>query len=108
MTRRDPPFSYPTPSKAKRQLPAWVKKAVIAVLVLGAVGGYLYYDPSLVEPYLRGTPLELPARTTRIYRWHNTDGTLEHSNRPPPEGIEFEVIEVSSDTNLMPPSAVKQ
>ena len=85
-----------------------VAAEVIVVVVVAAVGSYLYYDPSLIEPYLRGTPLELPARTTRIYRWHNTDGSLEHTNKPPPPGVEFEVIEVSSDTNIVPSSAVKE
>ena len=109
MSRRtDPPFTYATPKKPRRKLPSWVFKALIAIVAVAAAGGYLYYDPSLIEPYLRGTPLELPARTTRIYRWRDADGNLEHSNAPPPAGVEYEVIEVSSDTNVIPSSAVKQ
>ena len=105
--RTDPPFSFAPKSKPRRRFPDWLRKLLIAAVIVGAVGGYLYHDPSLVEPYLRGTPLELPARMTTIYRWRDADGNLEHSNSPPPAGVEYEVIEVSSDTNVIPLSPKK-
>lgn len=110
MSRRtDPPFSFGGHSRPpRRTLPPWVKKVAILVLVVAAIGGYLYHDPSLVEPYLRGTPLELPARVTTIYRWRDSQGNLEHSNTPPPAGVEYETLQVSTDTNVIPLSPAKE
>jgi hypothetical protein len=99
--RSDPPFSFSSPAPPRRRLPRWIWKALAAVVLLGAAGAWLYHDPSLVEPYLRGTPLELPARTTRIYRWKDTDGTWVHSNSLPPAGVSYEIKEISSDTNII-------
>ena len=106
--RRDPPFTYPSRQKPRKALPAWVIKSLIVTAVVAAIGGYLYHDPSVVESYLRGTPLELPARVTLIYRWRDANGNIEHSNHPPPAGTQYEVIEVSSDTNVVPSSTFKQ
>jgi hypothetical protein len=81
--------------------PRWIKKALLLALAAAALGGYLYHDPSLIAPYLRGTALELPERTTLIYRWRDADGTLHHSNSPPPPGVSYETVEVSSQTNII-------
>lgn len=102
MTRRtDPPFSFSSPVASRRRRSGWIWKLLALVVVLGGAGAWLYHDPSLVEPYLRGTPLELPPRVTRVYRWKDADGTWVHSNSPPPDGVTFEVQELRSDTNVI-------
>ena len=102
MTRRtDPPFSFSSPATRRRGLPRWIWKLLILMLLLGGAGAWLYHAPTLIEPYLRATPLELPARVTRVYRWKDADGTWVHSNSPPPAGVEYEVQELRSDTNVI-------
>ena len=103
MSRRTgPPFSFGSSPETPRPRPTWPRKVAIALIIVTAVGGYLYYHPSFIEPYLRGTPLQLPGRTTTIYRWRNAEGTLEHSNTPPPRGVDYDTVEISSDTNVIP------
>lgn len=38
-----------------------------------------------------------------LYRWDNGDGTPQFSNEPPPPGVDYEVVQVNPDANLIQP-----
>lgn len=71
-------------------------------VVLGVAGGYVYFNPWVVEPYLKGTPLEVPPRVIRAYKWRDAKGNWQISDRPPPEGTKYETVTVTTDQNVMP------
>jgi hypothetical protein len=48
-----------------------------------------------------GTPLPAPERV-QAYRWRDADGAWQLSDHPPPAGVDYELIEVDPDANLMP------
>ena len=82
---------------------------VLAVIVLVAVAAgayYVYRNPTAVSPLVEGTPLESTVRetlgTTRLYKWRDAKGTVHITDKPPPEGTEFEKLEYQNDANVVP------
>lgn len=46
--------------------------------------------------------------TTTAYQWRDRHGVLQYTQVPPPEGVPYRVVEVRSDTNVLPlPEALK-
>ena len=72
------------------------------VLLATFASGIYVYRPAPVLELLRGTPLELAAPVTQAYKWRDADGNWQISDRQPPAGTEYEVIQVSTDTNVLP------
>jgi Domain of unknown function (DUF4124) len=84
-----------------------VKVLVVIVLVAVAAGAYyVYRNPTVVSPLVEGTPLESTVRetlgTTRLYKWRDAKGTVHITDKPPPEGTEFEKLEYQNDANVVP------
>ena len=84
-----------------------MKVLVVIVLVAVAAGAYyVYRNPTVVSPLVEGTPLESTVRetlgTTRLYKWRDAKGTVHITDKPPPEGTEFEKLEYQNDANVVP------
>jgi len=100
---RNPQFSFGGDEPPRRPFPWAVVLVVLAVLAVGSVAAYVYfYQPQTVRALLGDTPLAPPTAETRLYRWRADDGTLNITDRPPPAGVEYEVITVRGDTNIVP------
>ena len=79
-------------------------RALFIVLLLAAAGGaYMYmFDRERLERMLDGSPVELPATTTEVYKWRDTGGNWHITDEPPEGNISFEVMSYRSDDNIMP------
>ena len=77
------------------------------MLVLAIAGGVVWYwHPAwwqrLVEPVVESWQWLTGTDRIRVYRWRSRDGTVQLSTRPPGEGVDFEIIEVDPDANVLP------
>jgi len=80
----------------------WRTLLVVLVLVIG-VGAYLYsFERERLERMLDGSPIELPATTTEVYKWRDDQGGWHITDEPPAAGIHFETMSYHSDDNIMP------
>jgi hypothetical protein len=79
-------------------------KVFLFILVVAAmVGGYyLYENPGVVEPLIEGTPLEGTVGKTQLYKWRDAGGNWQVSDKPPADGVEYEVLEYRHDENIIP------
>ena len=80
---------------------------IVIILVAVAAGAYyVYRNPTVVSPYVEGTPLEGPVRNTlgntRVYKWRDADGVTQITDEPPPEGTKYEKLEYQNDANVVP------
>ncbi len=78
----------------------------VVVLAVAAGAYYVYRNPTVVSPLVEDTPLEGIVRetlgTTRLYKWRDAKGTVHITDKPPPEGTEFEKLEYQNDANVVP------
>ena len=74
---------------------------IIALLVTAGMAVYIYRPDPAVK-LLEGTPLEMAPRVTRAYKWRDADGNWQLTDTPPAAGVEYQVIDVSSATNILP------
>lgn len=42
-----------------------------------------------------------PDQAVKLYRWQGADGGIQFSNEPPPEGTDYEIVEIFPDANLI-------
>ena len=72
-------------------------------LVIAGVGTYYYFfERESLARHLDGTPLELPAKTTEVYKWRDAQGKWHISDERPDESIESETLQYRSDDNILP------
>ncbi|MDH5435636.1 MAG: DUF4124 domain-containing protein [Gammaproteobacteria bacterium] len=77
-------------------------KFLLVICLLGA-GYYLYQHPDLLTK-----AKELPQQTgliessTEVYKWQDTDGNWQISDKPPANGIPYEKLKYDHDANVMP------
>jgi hypothetical protein len=96
MGRRDEfqSFEFSDATQARKRRIPW--RWLLLVGLLGAVVAYVWrYQPHRVESALRGTPLEhkiIPSHPRTVYRWRDTDGTVNLSDHPPPPGVRYEEV----------------
>jgi len=88
--------------RAESPLARGIKYTLILLALVAVIGGYLYLNPSVWQEWLKGTPLEPPARVTQLYKWRDAAGQWQITDTPPAAGIAYEVLEYRSDTNVMP------
>ena len=79
-----------------------MKFVIVLLLALSVAGGYLYLNPDVWQPWVKGTPLEPAPTTTRLYKWQDEDGQWQISDEPPTGEISSEILEYRSDTNIVP------
>lgn len=87
-------------------------KKLILLLSLAIVLAFIlpWGNPLLTWKQLKQykSAIPLPAtvhddqREVTVYRWRDTEGNWHFSNEPPAEGIDYQVLEVNPDTNLIP------
>ena len=79
-----------------------MKSVIVLLLALSGAGGYLYLNPDVWQPWVKGTPLEPAPTTTRLYKWQDKNGQWQISGEPPTGEIPSEILEYRSDTNIVP------
>lgn len=74
--------------------------SIIAVLVIA----FLYAKPEYMDSIESFTDKALPDAVThsRAYRWKDSKGQWQLSDKPPADGIDYEVVEYHKDTNVIP------
>lgn len=78
-------------------------KVFVALLVLiAAVGAYMYFKTDVFDPLLQGTPLEHRPASTYLYKWRDAQGEWHVSDEPPPEGTPYDTLEYREDVNVLP------
>jgi hypothetical protein len=74
---------------------------LLALLLAGGV--FLYLNPAYYSRLVNSADLILtPVSTSRIYKWRNARGEWQLTDRVPPEGIAYEILEHRSDENILP------
>ena len=79
-----------------------MKFIIVLLMALSASGGYLYLNPDVWKPWVKGTPLEPAPTKTQLYKWQDEDGQWQITDRPPEGKVLYENLEYSSDTNIVP------
>ena len=86
-------------------MPPSLKTLVFALIVLVVAGAaVIYYYPEKAEPLLARTPLKgLVAISKPAYQWQDEQGQWYVTDKPPPDGIPYEVKQYPLDANVLPP-----
>ena len=82
-----------------------MKKWLILLLASVLVAGYFaYQDPDLRAYFQKHTDDIMPAAVTQMkaYRWQDQRGQWQLSDKPPANGIPYEVVEYHKNTNIIP------
>ena len=81
-----------------------MKNLLLALLFATAVAALvLWMSPELRRDaggVLRG--FGVGTTTTTAYQWRDRTGVLHYTQTPPPHGVPYRVVEVRSDTNVLP------
>ena len=85
-----------------------LKVIVVILVITGIVGAYLYMHPELWKEWVKGTPLEPPPTVTQMYKWRDASGAWQVSDRLPPAGTEYEILQYSSGANVVPSLPTEQ
>lgn len=74
------------------------------IVVFIAAGIFVYQDPEYRAWFERQSDQVLPDTVThnKAYRWQDANGQWQLSDKPPAEGIDFEVVEYHKDANVIP------
>jgi hypothetical protein len=77
-------------------------------VLLGAAGAYCYvFERDALANFLDGTPLELPATTTEVYKWRDAKGVWHISDQRPVEDVKSETLRYRSDDNILPMAPIE-
>ena len=79
-----------------------MKVIVFIILLLSAVGAWLYFNPAVWEDLLGDTPLGPQPTVTKLYKWQDASGRWQVSDKPPAGNIHYEIMQFRSDTNVVP------
>jgi hypothetical protein len=83
-------------------VPGWLKPVLVLALAAGAAAGYLYLvDPDLGRRILADTPIAPPQSLTTVYKWRGADGGWQLTDRPPPGGTPYEVLQTRGARNVI-------
>lgn len=78
-------------------------KVILFIIVLvSAVGAWLYFNPTVWQDLLGDTPLGPPPTVTKLYKWQDAKGQWQVSDKPPPGDIDYEIMQFRNDTNVVP------
>ena len=75
----------------------------LLLALLLAAGIFLYLNPDAWKQ-VRNLPAQtgIGKQTAQLYKWRNPSGEWQITDSPPPQGIEFEMLEYRSDVNVLP------
>ena len=81
---------------------AWLLVALLALAL-----AWIWFFPDhrkLVGEQLEelSTDAGITKKTTRVYKWRNTDGEWQLTDHPPPAGVEYEHLDYHEDLNVLP------
>lgn len=85
----------------------------LLLVLLGAVVAWAGLNPERVESLLDPLRSRWPsvaeaqpdAGASRfVYRWRDSKGVVQFTDRPPPEGIPYVPVHVDPNTNVLPPA----
>lgn len=79
-----------------------IKLTIVLLMALSGAGVYLYLNPDIWQPWVKGTPLEPDPTKTRLYKWQDENGQWQIADHPPTGNVSYENLEYSSDTNIIP------
>jgi len=79
-----------------------MKFILVLLIVLSGAGAYLYFNPDVWQPWVKGTPLQPAPTKTQVYKWQDENGQWQITDRPPGGKIPYEILEYSSDANIVP------
>jgi hypothetical protein len=84
------------------------KFLLILAAVLTGIGLYVYLDPHLSRQLENSVREALPGQSpsSQVYKWRDRQGQWQITDRPPAEGVPYEVLEYDHDANLMPSEAL--
>ena len=81
-----------------------MKIFIFALIVLVAAGAAVFhYYPEQVESILGRTPLKELVETSKpVYQWRDENGQWHVTDKPPAQGIPYEVKQYALDANVLP------
>jgi hypothetical protein len=79
-----------------------MKIIIVLLIALSGAGAYLYLNPEVWYPWVKGTPLEPAPTKTQLYKWRDEQGQWQITDRPPTGDVTYEILEYSSDANIVP------
>jgi hypothetical protein len=84
-------------------MPGWLKFAVVlSILAAAGIGSLYVVDPDLGRELLGDTPIAPAPSVTTAYKWRDSKGNWQLTDRPPPQGTPYETLEANSDANILP------
>jgi len=78
---------------------AWL---LVLLLALGAGATYFALYPEELPEWAVKTPIGRELQSTTVYKWRDTSGAWQVSDRPPPQGVDYEVERYARDANVLP------
>jgi hypothetical protein len=85
-----------------------LKYLLVISIILAVAAGYLFLHPEIWQEWVKGTPLEPPPTVTKMYKWRDTSGQWQLTDRQPDSGIKYEILIYNSDTNIVPSLPVEE
>ena len=79
-----------------------MKFIIILLIVLSGAGAYIYLNPEVWQPWVKGTSLEPAPTKTQVYKWQDENDQWQITDGPPTGKTPYEILEYSSDTNIVP------
>ncbi len=79
-----------------------MKFIIVLLIVISGASAYLYLNPDVWQPWVKGTPLEPAPTTTHLYKWKDEHGQWQVADQPPTWDIPYQNLEYSSGTNIVP------
>ena len=76
----------------------WILLGVICLAAL-----YFFQNPQDI-PHIEKLSSEvgITKKTAHLYKWQNGKGEWQYTDELPPEGIEYEKLELREDENVLP------
>jgi hypothetical protein len=79
-----------------------MKFIIVLLVALSGAGVYLYLNPDVWQPLVKGTPLEPAPTKTQVYKWQDANGQWQITDHPPAGKTPYENLEYTSDANILP------
>ncbi len=77
-------------------------KLLILVTLIAVGVFYFIKNPRAGKQLLENNPLSSITGTAVLYKWRDSSGRWQITDRKPAAGIAYETLEYQSDTNVMP------
>lgn len=85
----------------RRQIGASAMWMMVGLGILGGILLYWYTTPQEAPVWVRDRLPGMPEYTDALYRWRDSQGQWQVSDKPP-RNRPYEVVQYRGDTNVMP------